>query len=58
MRDVDDARNQLAHASQELKALEKHKENWVTATKKEMKKKAAEKADEVGQTIFMFNKNR
>jgi flagellar export protein FliJ len=48
----------LVKKSQELKALEKHKEKWAKEVKAERARKEEDKMDEIGQQIFMFNKNR
>ncbi len=42
----------LVKATQDLKALEKHKENWQTEVKKERQAKEEDMLDEIAQTIF------
>lgn len=42
----------LVKATQDLKALEKHKENWQTEVKKERQVKEEDMLDEIAQTIF------
>lgn len=54
--DVDGARQDLVLANQELKALEKHKENWEEQIKKELQAKQEAAMDEIAQTIYMGNK--
>ena len=56
--EVQHALEVLVEKSKELKALEKHKEKWLKEWKAEQARKEADRMDEVGQTIFMFNKNR
>jgi flagellar export protein FliJ len=48
----------LVEKSKELKAIEKHKEKWVAEVKAERAKVEEERMEEIGQNIFMFNKNR
>ena len=50
---VDAAREDLILASQELKALEKHKEKWAKEIKAERMRKQQENQDEVAQTLFL-----
>jgi flagellar export protein FliJ len=51
--DVDAARQALIAATQELKALEKHKEKWTEEVKKERAAKEEEAMDELAQTIYI-----
>jgi flagellar export protein FliJ len=53
--DVEEARKALVFATQELKALEKHKEKWVEEVKKARAAKEEEEMDELAQTIFLRN---
>jgi flagellar export protein FliJ len=55
--DVDAAREDLVKANQEMKALEKHKENWVEKIKKEKAAKEEAQQDEQAQTIYL-NRDR
>ena len=55
--DVRDAREKLTVATQDLKALEKHKEKWEKKIKREKQMKEEEALDELAQTIFL-NKDR
>lgn len=50
---VEAARAELVRATQELKALEKHREKWEEQIKKELEAKEAEAQDEVAQTVFL-----
>jgi len=50
---VEAARADLVKATQELKALEKHKEKWQEQIKKEREAKEADALDEIAQTIFL-----
>lgn len=52
------AREAYMVASQELKALQKHKEKWLADWKKEMAIKEEDNLDEIGQTIFNQNQKR
>ena len=47
------ARQGLAEASQELKALEKHKEKWEKEQKRKKQLKEEELLDELAQTIHL-----
>ena len=51
--DVETARQALVVANQELKALEKHKENWIKQVKKEQAAKEENTLDELAQTIYL-----
>ena len=51
--DVKDAREKLTVATQELKALEKHREKWEKQVKREQQLKEEEALDELAQTIFL-----
>ena len=55
--DVRDAREKLTVATQDLKALEKHKEKWEKKIKREKQLKEEEALDELAQTIYL-NKER
>jgi len=55
--DVKRAQDELIIASQELKALLKHKEKWDEERKKKIAHKEAEAMDEIGQTIHNFRKD-
>ncbi len=46
------AQDALIQATQDLKALQKHKENWETQVKKERAMREAEQLDEIAQTIY------
>lgn len=50
--DVEGARQALVTATQELKALEKHREKWLAKIKKEIMAKQEDVMDELAQTIF------
>jgi len=51
--DVEEARRALVVATQELKALEKHKEKWIEEVKKERAAKEEEQMDELAQAIYL-----
>jgi flagellar export protein FliJ len=51
------ARDALVVATQELKALEKHKEKWLEEVKKGWAAKEEMEMDEIAQTIFLRHKN-
>ena len=46
------AQDALIQATQDLKALQKHKEKWADEVKREMALKEEDMLDEIGQTIF------
>lgn len=46
------AQEALVRATQDLKALLKHKENWQTAKKKLRQQREEDQLDEIAQTIF------
>src|SRR5689334_22346083 len=50
------AQDALIVATQDLKALEKHKEKWAAEVKKEREMREEDMMDEIGQTIFNSNK--
>jgi flagellar export protein FliJ len=52
---VDKALEKLNHATQEYKVLEKHKEKWAKARKKELEKKEEETADDLTQARFAMH---
>ena len=56
--DVDAARDDLIKASQELKALEKHREKWSDQIKKERMAKEEAELDELGQTIHLSREKK
>lgn len=51
------ARDLLVVATQELKALEKHKEKWLEEVKKEREAKEEMVMDDIAQTIFLRNRD-
>lgn len=58
-KEVKRAQEALLEATQELKALEKHKEKWAEAVKRERMMREENTMDEVGQAIFQQGlKNR
>jgi flagellar export protein FliJ len=52
------AQDALIVATQELKALQKHKEKWADEVKREMALKEEDMLDEIGQTIFSQNSRK
>lgn len=50
--DVDGAREDLARATQDMKALEKHKEKWQDQVKKEIQQKEDEALDDIAQSLY------
>ncbi len=54
-KETNKAREAYLNASQELKALQKHKEKWLADWKKEMAMKEEDNLDEIGQVIFNQN---
>jgi flagellar export protein FliJ len=55
-KEVKRAQDALIVATQELKALQKHKEKWLAEVKKDREQREADNLDEIGQVIF--NKGR
>jgi flagellar export protein FliJ len=49
--DVDGARQDLVLATQEVKALEKHREKWEEEVKKERQMREENRMDEIAQAI-------
>jgi flagellar export protein FliJ len=56
--DVKRAQDQLILATQDLKALQKHKEKWEKERKKLRQAREEDQMDEIGQVIFNQNKLR
>lgn len=54
--EVSQARKAVVDATQELKALEKHKEKWVAQVKKEREAKEEEAMDDIAQAIYLGQK--
>ena len=51
------AQDALVVATQELKALQKHKEKWAEEVKRERMMREEDQMDEIGQTIFNQGKS-
>jgi flagellar export protein FliJ len=51
--DVQTARQEVIVATQELKAMQKHKEKWLDMLKKEKEVKEDETLDELAQSIYL-----
>jgi flagellar export protein FliJ len=51
--EVEEARQAVVLATQDLKALEKHREKWAAEVKKEQENKEEQVMDEIAQTIFL-----
>ena len=51
--DVEEARQALILANQELKALQKHRDKWAEALKKQRATKEEAQMDELAQTIYL-----
>lgn len=51
------AQDALIVATQDLKALEKHKEKWAAEVKRDRMMREEDMMDEIGQTIFNGNRN-
>lgn len=54
--EVEEARKAVLIATQDLKALEKHKEKWAQQVKREMEAREEEVMDEIAQTIYLGRK--
>ena len=52
------AQDALITATQDLKALQKHKEKWQEAVKRERALKEADALDEIAQTIYQQQRNK
>ena len=52
------AQDELVAATQDLKALVKHKENWEKKLKKERQMKEEDNLDEIAQTIYQQRQRR
>lgn len=50
--EVDQAMEKMLEATQEFKALEKHKEKWLKQVKAEQMKKAEEEAEDISQAQY------
>ena len=51
--EVEEARKGVMLATQDLKALEKHREKWAAEVKKDLEAKEEAVMDEIAQTIFL-----
>ncbi len=56
--ELNEARQQVVKATQDLKALEKHKEKWQEEVKKEIQAKEEEDMDEIAQMIYLRNQGQ
>jgi flagellar export protein FliJ len=54
--EVEWCQEELIKASQELQALEKHKEKWLAEYKKEMAAKEEMAQEEIATTLFLFGR--
>ncbi|MCP4500311.1 MAG: hypothetical protein GY822_10165 [Deltaproteobacteria bacterium] len=50
--EVEEAKEKMLEATQEFKALEKHKENWVKEVKKEWARKEEEEVEDISQAQY------
>ncbi|WNG15481.1 flagellar assembly protein FliH [Cystobacter fuscus] len=55
---VEQKRREMAEAAKELKAIEKHKENWKKQLKEERDKKEEMNQEEIGNTLFMMRQRK
>jgi flagellar export protein FliJ len=53
---VEQKRNELVEATKEFQAIEKHKEKWETALKKEMEEAEQKEAEEIGNVLYLQRK--
>src|SRR5262245_5302698 len=53
---VEQKRSELVEATKEFQAIEKHKENWATALKKEMEEAEQKESEEIGNVLFLQRK--
>ena len=50
---VEDKKKAMIEATQQFKALEKHKEKWTAEVKREMQIKEEDNLEDIAQTIFI-----
>jgi flagellar export protein FliJ len=55
---VEQRRREMAEAAKELKAIEKHKENWKKQLKEERDKREEMNQEEIGNTLFMMRQRK
>lgn len=55
---VEAAVARVTEATKEMKVIEKHKENWQTAVKKEIEEKEEKEQEEVAQNLYQMNRKQ
>jgi flagellar export protein FliJ len=55
---VEVALEKVTEATKEMKVIEKHKENWVAAVKKEEEEKEDKENEEVAQNLYEMNRRQ
>ena len=55
---VEQCRYVMAEAAKELKAIEKHKENWQKQVKEERDKREEMNQEEIGNTLFLMRQRK
>jgi flagellar export protein FliJ len=53
---VEQKRAELVEATKEYQAIEKHKDKWATALRKEMEEAEQKEAEEIGNVLFLQRK--
>ncbi len=57
-RQVEQRRREMAEAAKELKAIEKHKENWAKQIRAERQAKEELNQEEIGNTLFLMRQRK
>jgi flagellar export protein FliJ len=55
---VDQKRGELLEATKEFQAIEKHKEKWAEAIKKEMEEAEQKEQEEIGNVLYLQRKQK
>ncbi len=55
---VEAALQKVTEATKEMKVIEKHKENWAAAVKKEIEEKEDKENEEVAQNLYEMNRRQ
>lgn len=55
---MEQRRHEMAEAAKELKAIEKHKENWQKAIKADRQSKEDLNQEEIGNTLFLMRQRK
>ena len=55
---MEQRRREMAEAAKELKAIEKHKENWQKQIRAERQAKEELNQEEIGNTLFLMRQRK